>query len=280
MTLTTRIHIAGGLIAALLLPYTALGFTKLHIPVDPGSLQNIETQVREAQAEGNYAAQQRGYRRWLEFYPNEPGVQAALYDAMAFAAERSGDAEQAKDLHALALRMNPALDARVDAQPGTATRGDKADKFAAIFAVVAQTTAAIAQQRQMLQQQRQMQGQMLPQGQAQQPPNGYAYPGAPVGAAGYQPPQGPAGAMPGYPQPDVNAGGYQPAAYQPPAGSYQPPSGNQQAGAYPPPAAYQPPVGSYQPPNGNQQPAAYQQATAYQQAAAYQPSTAYQPPTA
>jgi hypothetical protein len=252
-----KVHVAMVVVGALMLPYSLPAFVPIRVPVDPEAAKTIEAAVRDAQQEGNTGALQRNYRRWLELYPNEPAIQAGIYNAMSLMAERMNDAEQAKELRELARRLDPSIDTWT-ARDGPATRG-ALDKFVAALSVIAQTTAVIQQTRTQYQQQKQMQPPMV---------NGYAYPPVQVGAPGYQPPVNPT-PMPGYGAPQ---------GYQPPTG-YTPPTG---VAGYDPnavPQGYQPPVGA--PPTGYQPPVGYApQGTpqGYQPPVAAAP-TGYQPPT-
>jgi hypothetical protein len=254
--------------------FCSSAWSAIRVPFDPEALKAAELKARDAQNEANYPALERAYKRWLEFYPNEPAMQAALYQAMSLAAEKSGDSSKAVDLHSVAISLDSTIDTRVNAAAkssaqssaqSSATRGDGkgADKFAAIFGVVMQTAVAIQQQRQVYQQQRLAAQQMQPQpGQPMpgMPPQAYAYPPAPVGAQGYAPPPGAPAPMPGYPDPNAAAAyapQQQPGAYAPPPQGYAPPptayppppTGPPQAYA-PPPQAYAPPPGYPPPPQG------------------------------
>ena len=146
---------------------TALGTqaAMLKVPVDPAVVKQVEAAAQTAQQDGNYPAAIREYRRWLELYPNEPVVQAGLYMAIGLAYEKTGDSTESKAYLQLAKSLDPTLEKRLD-QPGVITRGEKADRFAAIMGAIAQTAAAVDQQRrlyQVQQQQRQMQAQMQQQ---------------------------------------------------------------------------------------------------------------------
>jgi hypothetical protein len=81
--------------ALLVMPVSLWAATQLSVGVDKDALRQAETAVRDAQLDGNPAAVVRACRRWLEFYPNEPVVQAGIYRAMALASEQNGDADQA-----------------------------------------------------------------------------------------------------------------------------------------------------------------------------------------
>ena len=240
--------------------FSSTVWSAIRVPFDAEALKAAADKARDAQNEANYPALERAYKRWMEFYPNEPAMQAALYQAMSLAAEKGGDTAKAADLHSVAISLDSTIDTRVNAAAqGATTRGDGkgGDKFAAIFGVVMQTAVAIQQQRQVYQQQRMAAQQMQPQGmpQGMQPmqgqPQAYAYPPAPVGAQGYAPPPGPPAPMPGYPDPNAYApqpqpGGYAPApqGYAPPPQAYAPPPQG-----YPPPApTYAPPPSGYAPP--------------------------------
>lgn len=262
-------------VALTALLFSSPAWSAIRVPFDPEVLKAAESKARDSQNEANYPALERAYKRWMEFYPNEPAMQAALYQAMSLAAEKSGDSAKAADLHLAAISLDSTIDTRVNAAAqgaaqSSTTRGDGkgGDKFAAIFGVVMQTAVAIQQQRQVYQQQRMAAQQMQPQGmppqgmqpQGMQPmqgqPQAYAYPPAPVGAQGYAPPPGPPAPMPGYPDPNAYApqpqpGGYAPQAYAPAPQAYAPPPQGYPppAPSYaPPPAGYQPPAPAYAPP--------------------------------
>ena len=219
----------------------------LKVPVDPAVAKQVETAAQAAQQDGNYPAAIREYRRWLELYPNEPVVQAGLYMAIGLAYEKAGDSTESKAYLQLAKSLDPTLEKRLD-QPGVTTRGEKADRFAAIMGAIAQTAAAVDQQRrlyQVQQQQRQMQAQMQQQQQGQQPmqqqpqQQGYAYPPAPVGNPGYAPPPNGGYPPPGY-APDPNAAYQQQAYAQQPQGQPQYAQAPQGQPGYPPPGQGQP----------------------------------------
>jgi hypothetical protein len=266
-------------VAASLAALLAWGGT-LSVPVDPEQAKQFETAAKSAAAEGNWSAALREYRRLIEVYPNEPGLQAPIYFAMAEAADKSGDAAQSQVYTAMSRALDPTLDARIaQAQKSSAaatTRGNPNGGSKADYAlgVLSAALGSIAQVRQQRQQQNQMmqQQQMMPQQQQQQ----YAYPQAPYGQPGYQPPPNNAyQPMPGYQDPNAAAMQQQqmqanPYAAPPQPGQYTPPPGyqpqqqaqmpqqqmnpyaaaqpQQAAGYYPPPPAdpYRPPQG-YQP---------------------------------
>jgi hypothetical protein len=164
--------------------------TKLSIPVDADALKQAETAARDAQKQGNSAAALRAYRRWLEFFPNEPAVQAGIYRAMSLAAEESGETDQAKVWIGVSAQLDPDFEKRM-AAGGDETRG-AADKAAAVIT----TVAAAAQTFQQLRAAFQKQPQVPP------PPQQAVYfPPQPVGTPGAAPQPIPQ-PMPGYgPQP-------------------------------------------------------------------------------
>jgi hypothetical protein len=149
--------------------------------------------VKTAQQEGNYAGALRESKRWLESVPNEPLAQAAVYEVMSAAAEKSGDAEQAKNYSAMAMALDPKISERLKAaeEGGVVTRGgeDKMQTFLTIAVAAMQTVQQVQEQRKEAKAQRAM---------AKQQQGGYNYPAAPVGNAGYQAPQGGYAPMPGY----------------------------------------------------------------------------------
>src|SRR5690349_13641840 len=99
-------------IAAALSALLVWGAT-LAVPYDPEQPKQFETAAKAAMSEGNYAAALREYRRLAEVFPNEPGLQAPIYLAMAEAAEKSGDAMQAQTLAAMSRALDPTLDRRI-----------------------------------------------------------------------------------------------------------------------------------------------------------------------
>ena len=110
---------------------------QVRVSVDPEARKQAEIAVREAQQDGNAAATLRACRRWLEFYPNEPIVQAGIYRAMSLVAEESGDAAQAQVWGTTARQLDPAFEMGLQ-DDAPAMRGG-ADKLAAVLAGVAAT---------------------------------------------------------------------------------------------------------------------------------------------
>ena len=171
-----------------MLPAGLWAVTHLHVPVDQDAMKQAEAAVREAQQEGNPAATLRAYHRWLEFYPNEPIVQAGIYRAMALLAGQNGDADQARQWNDVANNLVPAVDQRIDAG-GSTTRG-ASDGLTTAMTALTQTVQLILTTRQALQVPQRL-GMPL----AAQPP--VAFPQQPVGAPGF-PPQPGTQPMPGY----------------------------------------------------------------------------------
>ena len=163
------------------------------VPVDADALKQAEAVARDAQPQANPAAALRAYRRWLEFYPNEPSVQAGIYRAMALAAERNGDPDQSTVWSAISAQLDPDFDQRL-ASGNNQTRG-AADNAAAAIITAGAAAAAIQQLRAAFQKQ--------PRGMPIGAPP-VAFPMQPVGTPGaVTPPPQP---MPGYgPQPAVQS---------------------------------------------------------------------------
>ena len=262
--------------AVLLAALLASGAT-LSVPVDPELAKQIQTAANSARAEANYSAALREYRRLLEVYPNEPGLQAPIYLAMSDAAEKSGDSAQAKQFAAMSMALDPTLEGRIaaGAAAATQTRGerDRVGAALAILSAAAGTISAVRDARRAAQQQAMAPQAMAPQGAP--PQQAYAYPPAPYGQQGYQPPPGNNYApMPGYADP--NAAAQQQAAAQyapPPQGQpqYAPPQGQPQ---------YAPPQGQpqYAPPQGQPQYAPPQGHPQYAAQAPYPQQQGYNPP--
>ena len=82
----------------------------LSVPIDPDQAKQYEAAAKSAAADGNWSAALREYRRLIEVYPNEPGLQAPIYFAMAEAAEKSGDAAQAQVYTAMSRALDPTLE--------------------------------------------------------------------------------------------------------------------------------------------------------------------------
>ena len=137
MTRKTTVKVALAVVSVSLL----WAVTQLRVPVDREALKQAEIAVRDAQQEGNPAATMRAYRRWLEFYPNEPAVQAGIYHAMALLCEQTGDVDQAKLWGDVAHRLDPTPETAANAG-GPVKRGG-ADKLAAALAAIAQTAQTV-----------------------------------------------------------------------------------------------------------------------------------------
>jgi hypothetical protein len=132
--------------------------------------------VRETQQDHDSAAAIRAYRRWLEFYPNEPSVQAGIYRAMAGAFAQDGNEEQAAIWNHAAGNLDPLSGVTLPAGPAT-TRG-ATDKMAAILAAVNQTAQTVQAIRQSFNASNPNPAMPVP---------APAFPQQPVGSAGYQP---------------------------------------------------------------------------------------------
>jgi len=234
--------------AVVLAALLASGAT-LSVPVDPELAKQIQTAANSARAEANYSAALREYRRLLEVYPNEPGLQAPIYLAMSDAAEKSGDSAQAKQFAAMSKALDPTLETRIaaGAAAATQTRGER-DRVGAALAILSAAAGTISAVRDARRQAAQQQQAMQPQAMA--PQQAYAYPPAPYGQPGYQPPPGNSYApMPGYADPNA-------VAQQQPAAQYAPPpQGQPQYGAPQGQPQYAPPQGQpqYAPPQGQPQ---------------------------
>jgi hypothetical protein len=175
--------------ALVALPVISLwAVAQLRVPVDRDARKQAETAVREAQQEGNPAATLRAYRRWLEFYPNEPAVEAGIYRAIALVSEQSGESEQAKTWNEMAGWLDSGIDQRLNAG-GSTTRGGP-DKLAALLAAIGQTAQTTGTVRQTF---RTANGAVAPV--PMQPQS--MFPQQPVGAPGFQP-QPVMQPMPGY----------------------------------------------------------------------------------
>ena len=175
--------------ALVALPVISLwAVAQLRVPVDRDARKQAETAVREAQQEGNPAATLRAYRRWLEFYPNEPAVEAGIYRAIALISEQSGESEQAKTWNEMAGWLDSGIDQRLNAG-GSTTRGGP-DKLAALLAAIGQTAQTTGTVRQTF---RTANGAVAPV--PMQPQS--MFPQQPVGAPGFQP-QPVMQPMPGY----------------------------------------------------------------------------------
>src|SRR5438270_6215526 len=133
------------LLACLAIPLSLAAAGLLRVPIDQSALKEAERAARDAQQENNPAAAMRAYRHWLEYFPNEPMVQANLYLAMALAAEQSGETEQSSTWKGAALELDPDLERRIEEHRG-ATRG-QADQWLAIFATAGQAAGMIQQAR-------------------------------------------------------------------------------------------------------------------------------------
>jgi hypothetical protein len=279
-------QIAGAVLAVLLCVELASSYARLLVPVDVPLRNEIQMNIRAAQAEGDYGRVLRESRRLLEFYPNEPAVRAPMYMAMAEAADKSGDSAHAAEYRAVALAIDPGIAGRL--QPGAkmeSTRGAAGDTIMQAFTVAMQTAAAIQQARLAAKQNAMMQPQPgMPGG--MQP--GMAMPGQPGMAMAAQPgmamPAQPGMAMPAQPGMAMPAQPMMPAQPGMPPQPAMPAMPAQPAMAMPDATQAQPivypaaPVGAsgYQPPAAGYQPPPAYDPNVYAQAAAVQPMPAPQ----
>jgi hypothetical protein len=294
---------------ALLVPAVLAAQGRLSAPMDPDAGRRLIESARAAQQESNSATALRDYGRAVEFYPNEPLLRAPLYRAMSDAARKSGDSKLAGEYLAMANALDTGGAKPAGATTAAVTRGKEEtigavgegalNMLTAILRVREQAKQAklmklqVAQQQQQMAQQQLAQQQLSQQQMAQQqvaqqqiaqqqmaPPQmpqqqAYAYPPAPVGQPGYQPPPAGYAPMPGYaPTPGYAAAPVQfdpnaQVSYTPPPQTYVPPPQYAQPQYAPAPAysaqvaaqvpqqpVYQPPQPVYYP---QQQPAAYPQ---------------------
>ena len=284
------------IVAALLCSSVCAGLAAaqtLSVSVDPALTEQITHAARAAEADSNYSAALREYKRLLEVFPNEPGLQAPIYLAMSVDAGKAGNSEQAELFRSISHALDPSLEGRAASTSGDAnlTRGGsgKGDAILAFAQLALNGYATIRASRQQQQAQQPQQGQYQQPGQASPNPQqagGYNYPQQAYGQQGYQPPTGnqyiP---TPGYSDPNAQQAQQQGQYQQPAPGQYQqqpqpdPSQMQQQPGQYQP----QPQQGQYQqqPQAGQYQPTPqqgqYQQQPAsgqYQpqpQAGQYQP---------
>jgi hypothetical protein len=267
---------------AVVLPCTLLAMAQFHVPVDAEARKQAEIAVREVQQDHDAAASIRAYRRWLEFYPNEPSIQAGIYRAMAVTFAQDGNEEQAIIWNRAADNLDTPHEGSQAAEHST-TRGAM-DKMAAILAAVNQTAQTVQTMRQAFNAANPNPAVAVPA----QP-----FPQQPVGSAGYQPVPV-TQPMPGYapPQPQfapatstsqpqpiaLDAQGnpiQQPLPQQP----MQPVPVDAQGNPIPQPvpqpiAAVQPQIQQMQP--APQQPQQYQQPTQYPQQSRYAQPAQYQ----
>ena len=165
--------------AILALLCSAWAVAQLPMPVDAQAIKQAEAAARDAQQDGNSAATIRAYRRWLEFYPNEPSIQTGIYRAVALTFEQEGDVEQAGAWNRAADSLGPGQGGTAEAI-GAKTRG-AADKLAAILTMVSQSAQDAQALRQSFNPANPLPGTAGP---AQMPT---AFPPQTVGSPGYQP---------------------------------------------------------------------------------------------
>lgn len=173
MTTITKLKTMG---AAVALPCSVWAMAQLHVPVDPEARKQAEVAVREVQQDHDSAASIRAYRRWLEFYPNEPSIQAGIYRAMAMAFAQDGNEEQATIWSRAADELYPLEDGRAPAEHSN-TRG-ATDKLAALLAAVNQTAQTVQALRQTFN---------AANPNPAMPVAAQAFPQQPVGSPGFQP---------------------------------------------------------------------------------------------
>jgi len=167
-----KLKIMGALVA---LPCSVWAMAQLHVPVDTEARKQAEVAVREVQQDHDSAASIRAYRRWLEFYPNEPSVQAGIYRAMSIAFAQDGNEEQAT-IWSRAAELDPVQDGRVASEHSN-TRG-ATDKLAALLAAVNQTAQTVQTLRQTFN---------AAHPNPAMPGVAQAFPQQPVGSPGFQP---------------------------------------------------------------------------------------------
>lgn len=196
------------LIAALTVPALA---GPLSVPAEPDQAKKMQAAVEAAREAGDHAATLKEFQRWIELYPNEPLVQAALYQAMSATAEKAGDEAQAKAYAETALKLDPTIGARLAATGSEqVTRGaTKLDKVQTGLMVAMAIMQAIQTQRQ------------ANQAAAPAAPAAVNYPTAAYGTASYTPPDAGYQPMPGYAPPNPQASSA--AAYAPPSEPYKAP---------------------------------------------------------
>jgi hypothetical protein len=282
MTATLKASLAATMAAALVWGAT------LSVAVDPEQAKQFAAAAQSAESDGDYDVALREYRRLLEVYPNEPGLQAPVFLAMSQAAYKTGDGEQGRQFAVISHSLDPALDGRVaeEETTGVKTRGGPSDKAATALAIMQAAISTLAA--------------LHPPRPPVQQPGPPVYPGTPYGQGGYQPPAGNMTGMPGYPDPNAAPAGQQYPPQGAPAGQQYPPQGaptdfgppvigqpgNPPQGGYQPPQSGQtsyPPQGGYQPPQTGQPsyppqgaPGGYQPPQTGQQS--YPPQGGYQPP--
>ena len=165
--------------AVLALSCSTWAVAQLPMPVDADAIKQAEAAVRDAQQDGNSAATIRAYRRWLEFYPNEPSIQIGIYRAVATTFEQEGDAEQTKAWNGAADSLDPMQGGTTEAI-GAKTRG-AADKLTAILVLVNQSAQTVQAMRQSF---NSANPRPATAGPGQMPT---AFPPQTVGSPGYQP---------------------------------------------------------------------------------------------
>jgi len=182
--------------AAVTVPCSLLAMEQLHVPVDAEALKQAEIAVREVQQDHDSAASIRAYRRWLEFYPNEPSIQAGIYRAMSMTFAQDGNEEQAMIWRRAADNLDPTSGRNLPV--GSATTRGATDKMAAILAAVNQTAQTVQVMRQSFR---------AANPNAAMPVPAQPFPQQPVGSPGYQPVPA-TQPMPGYapPQPQFAPG--------------------------------------------------------------------------
>jgi hypothetical protein len=177
------------LLYPILLP-TMLAAQSATAPVAHDADKQIVAAANDNEAQGNYAAAIREYRRLLEIYANEPALQAPVYLAMSADAEKLQDPGQAKLFADISASLDPNLAVRAQESDGkaTATRGGngKADALLSFASAALQGYVAMRQARAQQQPQQQQPAIEPSQQYAQQ----NSYPPASYGQQGYQaPPQ-------------------------------------------------------------------------------------------
>lgn len=167
--------------SAILCP-TPLAAQFFKVSAEPELADTILAAAKADEVKGNFAAAAREYKKMLELYPNEPGLQAPIFMLMSVDTERAGNPQQAQIFSSVSRTLDPALAEKAanSVPKGAVTRGgnDKADTILAIAQAALAGYAAIRAAR----------TQSQPQPQTQQA--GYNYPQAPYGQAGYQAPAG------------------------------------------------------------------------------------------
>jgi hypothetical protein len=229
--MTIRFQIA----ASLALCPALLSAQGLRAPVDPNAPKTILAAARDAESSANYMAAIREYRRLLEVYANEPGLQAPVYLAMSADAEKSGDLTQAHLYSEVSASLDPNLAQKAKEaegkNAGTRGGGGKADLLLALASAALQSYASTRASQS--QQQPQQQQQQAYQQQSQYPQQPYGQPGYQQPAQ-YSPTPGysdPNAQVAGQPQPQGQYPSSQPGQYPQQAQAQYPAA--QPAGQYP-----------------------------------------------